>query len=55
MQRCGECRYQLRASGGAGPFFNRWDEKAGLLNGMRYAPNDKRTQGADKETSHEEE
>jgi hypothetical protein len=32
-----------------------WDEKAGLLNGMRYAPNDKRTQGADKETSHEEE
>jgi serine/threonine protein kinase len=33
----------------------RWDEKAGLLNGMRYAPNDKRTQGADKETSHEEE
>src|ERR1700738_5578474 len=35
--------------------FYRWDEKAGLLNGMRYAPNDKRTQGADKETSHEEE
>jgi hypothetical protein len=25
------------------------------LEGMRYAPNDKCTQGADKETSHEEE
>lgn len=33
----------------------RWDEKAGLLNGMRYAPNDGRTQGAEKETSYEEE
>jgi hypothetical protein len=45
----------LRANWPGWSLFYRWDEKAGLLNGMRYAPNDKRTQGADKETSHEEE